>query len=289
MNEDRRKGIGGSDAPVVCGLSPWKTPYQLWLEKRGEGAVGDEDSEPMFWGRALEPVIRQRYADLTGRRVKVERQLLVHPKHEWMCGHPDGITEDGRVLEVKTARMPTGWGEPGTDEIPDTYAVQVQHYLALTSLKVADVVVLIAGSDFRLFEIPADAEVQGLIISREEAFWQGVVDGTPPMPRTYDDLRLHFGAVAKARRVQADATTLGAYQRLVGLREAMKEEKELKAAIMKKLGEADTLVDGDTVLATWKMSKPVTRFDQKLLKEEQPEVYDKYLTEGSPQRRLLIK
>ncbi len=29
----RRKRIGASDAPVIMGISPWKTPYQLWIEK----------------------------------------------------------------------------------------------------------------------------------------------------------------------------------------------------------------------------------------------------------------
>lgn len=35
---ERQRGIGGSDAAVVVGLSPFKSAYQLYLEKRGEGA-----------------------------------------------------------------------------------------------------------------------------------------------------------------------------------------------------------------------------------------------------------
>jgi len=36
-DEMERKGfIGGSDAPIILGLSPWKSPYQLWLEKIGQ-------------------------------------------------------------------------------------------------------------------------------------------------------------------------------------------------------------------------------------------------------------
>ncbi len=34
--EERRKGIGGSDIAAILGLSPWKTAYQVYQEKRKE-------------------------------------------------------------------------------------------------------------------------------------------------------------------------------------------------------------------------------------------------------------
>ncbi len=34
--EARRHTIGGSDAPIIAGVSPYKQPYELWAEKRGE-------------------------------------------------------------------------------------------------------------------------------------------------------------------------------------------------------------------------------------------------------------
>lgn len=32
----RLQKIGASDAPIIMGVSPWKTPFQLWLEKTGQ-------------------------------------------------------------------------------------------------------------------------------------------------------------------------------------------------------------------------------------------------------------
>ena len=29
----RKKGIGGSDVAAILGFSPYKSPYQLWLDK----------------------------------------------------------------------------------------------------------------------------------------------------------------------------------------------------------------------------------------------------------------
>ena len=32
----RRSGIGGSDIAAICGLSPYQTPYDVWLDKLGQ-------------------------------------------------------------------------------------------------------------------------------------------------------------------------------------------------------------------------------------------------------------
>ena len=286
--EERRKGLGGSDAAPVLGLSPWKTPYQVWLEKRGE-APEQEDNEPMFWGRTLEPVIRQRYADVTGRSVAIPKGILVHPKHKWMLANLDGIAGD-RVLEVKTARSAEKWGEPGSDEIPEHYRPQVEHYMAVTGLLVADVAVLIGGQDFRIYEVPADKELQELIIEQEAAFWEMVEKGTPPEVTNYADVKARFGKMSRAVTVEADRMTVAAVEKLRELKDLAKQEEILKAHIMKHLGEADTLVDdAGNVLCTWKLSKPTKRLDTKALQAEMVEVYQKFLKEGDPSRRFLIK
>jgi putative phage-type endonuclease len=63
--EQRRHGIGGSDAAAALGLSPWKTPLSLYLEKTGD-ARPFRDNESMLWGRVLEPAIRAEYTRRTG-------------------------------------------------------------------------------------------------------------------------------------------------------------------------------------------------------------------------------
>ena len=35
---DKTKGIGGSDVAAIRGVSPWRTPLQIYLEKIGESA-----------------------------------------------------------------------------------------------------------------------------------------------------------------------------------------------------------------------------------------------------------
>lgn len=285
---ERAKGLGGSDAPAVCGVSPWKSPYQVWLEKRGE-AEPQEDNEPMFWGRTLEPVIRQRYADVTGRTVVVPNEILRHPKYDWMIANIDGEVPGERILEIKTARSADGWGEPGSAEIPETYIIQVQHYMIVRAYPVADVAALIGGNDFRIYEVPADPELQQLILDREAAFWDMVLKGTPPDPTTYADVKQLFGRTSKALKIQATDMVIAAIQRLKEIKALSEEEEKLKTLIMAYMEENDTLVDNGNVLATWKLGKPAKRFDAKALQDAHPDIYKEFLKEGEPSRRLLIK
>lgn len=181
--QERRTGLGGSDAAVVFDASPFMTALELYFDKRGELPVDPIEPEHLKWGRLLEPVVRQEYAERTGRVVQQIPALVVHPKYPWMIGNMDGHVVDGqRVYEGKTSRTSEGWGEPGSDAVPEHILFQTQHYLCVTGYAVADVAVLIAGNEFRLYEVPADPEFHELLIDGEHDFWQQVQKGEPPAP-----------------------------------------------------------------------------------------------------------
>jgi putative phage-type endonuclease len=187
MNRDeflreRMTGIGGSDAAAVLNLSQRKTVLDVYLEKRGELAPF-VDNDATRWGQLLEPAVRQEYAERTGRIVTQPSRMLRHEKWPFVIGHPDGLIPDAqRGYEGKTARTDKGWGEPGTDQVPEDYVLQVQHYMLLTELPVFDIVVLIGGQDFRMYEVPADRELQELLLDAEHDVWQRVQRGEPPEP-----------------------------------------------------------------------------------------------------------
>lgn len=290
--EDRRTGIGGSDAAAVLGLSKWKTPLEVYMEKTGE--IGEQvDNEAMLWGRALEPVIRQQYAERTGRVVRVPEGILRHPQHAFMLANLDGVTDDGRLVEIKTARSAQDWGDPGTDEIPQAYLIQVQHYLSVTALPIADVAVLISGSDFRLYEVEADPELQDMIINGEADFWQGVQAGVPPEPVTFADVQARFGRSTRGGTVDASPEVLAAVERLrqvkAGIKALEETEENEKATIMKAMGDADTLVYSGAPIVTWKAAKPAQRLDAKALQASMPQIYQQFLKTGEVSRRFLIK
>jgi putative phage-type endonuclease len=289
----RKAGIGGSDVAGILGLSKWKTPYSVWLDKTGQ-AADTEDNEAMKWGRLLEAPIRQEYAERTGRVVLMPDEMLRHPRHDFMLANLDGMTDDGRVVEIKTARAATGWGEAGSDQVPQDYMFQVQHYMAVTGFKVADIAVLIGGSDFRLYEVPADAELQDMMIDAEADFWRRVQENDPPEPVSYADALARWGRASRADRAMADADALAAIDQLRAIKAKMlaleRDEEQARAVIMRTMGECDTLVASDgRPLATWKAQAGANRFDATTFKVQYPELHAKFIKQGEPTRRFLLK
>jgi len=292
--EERRKGIGGSDVAAIMGISPWKTAYQVYQEKRGE--VKDwKGTEAMDWGKRLEGPIRQWYSDTTGRSVRLPDKIMYHKEYPFMLASLDGYTDDRRVVEIKTARSGHGWGEPGTNEIPDYYAVQCQEYMLVTGFEVADVPVSIGGGSPVLYEVPANPEVQQLILDACKEFWQRVQDGNPPEPVTYSDAVARFGKVSTVGDVPVTDVDRQRVMDLRSVREKITEletqEEDLKGKLIISLGEkGDALITPEGVpLVTYKMAKGKVSIDTKSLQKEMPEVYVKYQRIGDPSRRFLLK
>jgi len=292
--EERRKGVGGSDVAAIMGLSPWKTAYQVYQEKRKE--VKDWQGNPSTdWGKRMEPAIRQWYSDQTGRAVRVPDKIITHSKYPFMLASLDGFTDDGRVVEIKTARSGKDWGEPGTNQIPDYYAVQVHHYMTITGFQVADIPVSIAGSSPSLYVVEADKEISEMIIEACAKFWERVQSGNPPDPVTYADAVARFGKIKSDGSIIATTELIEAIAGLKQLRAqlgAMEDAEEaVKAKLIIALGDqADTIIDGaGQTLVTYKLANGRKLFDSKSLEKEMPEVYQKYLKQSEPARRFLVK
>lgn len=295
--EDRRKGIGGSDAAAVLGCSPWATPLDVYLDKIGE-AGPQEETDAMRFGAILEPVIREEYRRRTGFDVMHSSALaFVNEEYQFMRAHLDGIARPkgkaSRVLEIKTARSADGWGEEGTDEVPIQYNAQVQHYMAVTGLMVADVAVLIGGSQFRIYTVEADRELHEAMIQREHDFWHDhVLSRVPPDPINADDVAKLF-AKDNGEAIEADHELFAAWH---DLREARARAKSIDAEIealenriKTAMGEAAELRHMGSVLATWKAARDSSRFDSKAFTAAHPELAAQFTKTVAGSRRFLLK
>lgn len=289
--EERRGGLGGSDAASALGISKWKTPLDTYLDKRGEAPPLD-DSPAMYWGRTLEPIVREEYAKRAGMIVHTGEGILRSAEHPFMLANLDGRGADGRVVEIKTARSADGWGDEGSADIPADYVAQTMHYMIVTGAQLADVAVLIAGSDFRIYTVPFDRELADMLIEAERELWQRIVDGNPPAPATASDIAKLY-RIANGQPIEAQEPILRAWE---ALREARKAEKEcaalvetLEAEIKGYMGACDTLTHAGRVIATWKQRAASARIDVKRLKAEAPEVFERFAVTGEPTRTFLLK
>lgn len=295
-HEARRGRIGGSDAGVIAG-SPWKTTYQLWLEKSGMADVDQAETEAMYWGSVLEDAVVRRYCDETGH--KVRRQPLITSKsYPWMVANVDrqivGEERGPGILEVKTTNAFARIDE--LNDIPDAYYAQLQHYLMVTGYSWGAFAVLIGGNTFRRFEVVADPDYQEILLAAEVAFWGLVESGIAPDVTAGDAAFLgRQFPTDSGVSVTLEGDAADALRELPGARERAKEaeewQKTLEARIKGAMGDASEAVVPGFGSVTWKAAKPTTktRIDEERLKADG--LYETYaVTTTTPgSRRFLVK
>ena len=97
--ERRRQSLGASDAPVIAGLSRYKSRYALWLEKTGEAMQDDGPSEEAWWGLELENVIKHRLSTHHEVETVAQQVTMSHEDHPWLTCTIDGVDENGEIWE----------------------------------------------------------------------------------------------------------------------------------------------------------------------------------------------
>jgi len=182
----RSQGLGGTDVAAVLGLSPWRTPLQVWLDKTDPPDGITTAGYAARRGLELEQFIAREYVR-AHPGVVMERPpaLLAHPRLPWLRGSLDRIAhhpDRSVVVEIKTAghRTLADWWDD-TRRIPDHYAIQVLAYLWITGLDEAHVVADLAGEwAERIIHRDREWETAAEPILTE--FWQLVEQRTPPAP-----------------------------------------------------------------------------------------------------------
>jgi len=273
----RRQGIGGSDVAAILGLSPWKTPLDVYYDK--VGAPNDQpETEAMRIGTELEDYVARSYERDTGLKVVRFNSLLqkghsignldrlVIPEGEKIAAH-QGEIRTSRFLECKTSSSEE-W-----EEVPEHYLAQVQHYLGLDErLEHADVAALFLGfgKSFRIYHVEKDAELIKTMQEAVERFWaEHVEKRIPPAPTSEADCRKLWEAHEPGKIVEADealaqvAADLKALNAEIKAKEAQADD--LKGKLMAAMGDAEELRFGLQKLATWKNNKPSAKTDWQAL------------------------
>lgn len=291
--KERQKGIGGSDAAAVLGVSRWKSPLRLYLEKLGE-IKPEVDNNFMLWGRKLEKLVIEHFMEVTGKTVEKIDKILVHPEYPFMIANLDGyIPEEDAVVEVKTASS-YKLDEWSGDNIPVEYVLQGQHYLAVTGCSKVYYPVLIGGNTFFIKEMTRDEELINMIIDAESKFWHeniekrippemtGAVDAKELLDKLYPTAR--EGMKVELPHLEDVVNQLAVTQ--AKIKELEQLADELQAKIKEQMGEAEIAEVGNFVV-TWK-SVTTERLDTSKLKKELPDVYKQFLT-SSTSRRFSLK
>jgi len=296
----RNQGIGSSDSAAVVGLSPYKSPLELWMEKTGRKAPDDlSANEAVFWGSTLEPVIAQVYGEKTGAKVRRVHAVLQHYEHPHMLANLDRIVahpQDGHgILEVKTAgHWSEGYWEEG---VPEHYQCQVLHQLAVTGKPWADVAVLIGGQEFRTYRIERDEEKINALIELEDRFWQHVQNDTPPEVDGSESSGKALSLLYPSDNGEAidfsDSAEMNTlFQRLIQARKE-RERIELEEATLKQQVQSAIGFTSNAIFSTgkvgWKKIKGSSATDFKQLAEEHPDLVAQYTVQKAGYRRFTVQ
>lgn len=244
----RRLGIGSSDAAAICNQSKWGTPLHVYLDKIGE--LPDQDDKYKRRGRRYEELVAQDYAEETGHAViPPPSEILVSGKYPWMLASLDRLAlvdSKRRILECKTAAIKDGeWGEPGSDQVPDHYNIQVQHQMAVAELDEADIAVRFNNEEFSIYTVARNDEMIVTLARITNDFWARVQRGVPPPPdwqhsQTLKLLRRAYGV--SDQTIELDEEILQIVKRLLVTRQQMSDlqaiEDDAKARLLYAMGEA---------------------------------------------------
>jgi len=297
---EREKALGSSDAPVVCGVSPYKSPLTLYYQLHGElPRYDDEETEAMEWGSRLEAVIAEAFSAKTGCKIR-RKGLAVHPRYEFLRAHLDfeivGDPKGPGVLEIKTRdRVDLArWEREG---VPDDTSLQVAHQLAATNREWAKIAVLFGGRHFRIFELTRDKEIEEYLIELEAQFMVRVEKGEPPDvawdTQTISILKKLYPTDSGKTIVLDDPEAGLMYQRYQLAKTILAQAENDKAAaegwLKDQMKDASIAEIPGTGVVTWKTTKPVHGFDEARFKQDHLDLYAQYMGYRPGYRRFLVK
>ena len=166
--------------------------------------------------------------------------------------------------------------------------------MAITNIDKVDLAVLFGNSDFRIYEISRDLELETVILQKASLFWsEYVLKDIAPPASSEQDCHTLFKKGDSTKSIEAQSETLELSRRLALLNSEISTREEeislIKQNIMNQMGEAESMTYQGKVLATWKAPKPSFRLDSKRIETDHPQIASNYKIPVQNSRRLVIK
>ena len=221
----------------VLGVSPWKTPVQVWLDKIGQSPLEGKDTITLRIGNELEDMVARLYTEQTGH--PVQRFTRTIHKGCFLANIDRLVIPDGKkraswrsevrtnvLLECKTTSMPV-W-----DQVPIYYLTQVFHYMGMIDcIERADVGCLfLLPKQFGIYPVDRDKDIISDMFQRGEEFWNKyVVPRIQPPPVNEADCKLLWQHSNPGKTVDSTKSIEGDLAHIKDLKGQIKKaEDELK-------------------------------------------------------------
>jgi len=262
----RKESLGATDAAVILGANPWKSQLELYSEKVGDLRETDlDDIERVQWGKRLEPVVIEAYAERAERKAEHANVMLRSKRTTWPAHCTlDGTTwlddlsySDRWPLEVKTA------GAFGQDEwadgIPEMYRIQIHHQMLVTGAQKATLACLSGGQQLVWTDVDRDEDLVSRINAYCDRFWTRVLHREPPEPDHTDASRRALNALypeSIGATIELAAEWQDTFEHLGAIKDELKqleaERRLLENKIKAELGVAEKGALANGWAVSWK-------------------------------------
>lgn len=281
VNQDRDRFLGGSDIPVIMNLSPFKSRYDLLLEKAGYKADEFEGNVYTEYGNTLEPIIRD-WINTNNPHPFKEGKHVREAEPDELIGvriHTDGENDDA-ILEIKT-----------TSQVYESvydyklYLVQLLYYMVLTGKpygllavyeRPEDLSVEFNSNRLHIFKVCLDEE-QGLVdeINRAIELFLTDLAKVKANPLITEQELLPAEIPDITERILALESQLAYYKKVEA---QIKEDKaRLKKAMEAASVKSWTTPNGYKITLVADGEDTVKKvLDEATFKKDNPELYDKY-------------
>lgn len=304
--------VGGSDVAAIFGVSPWTTPLELWMIKKGKmkPAVKSNASQ-LEMGHLLEPIAAHFYAQKTGNLVTDDTYMYQHADHPYALADFDRRferKEDGEpgILECKscTYHKAAAWADGA---FPLYYELQLRFYLAVADVNIGAFSAIWGNNpdnDLATPEIERDMAKEDMIFERlDEWIWSLEHDKPPTMAdvspklaleslaRIYGESKAGLPTVELPRKCEKQLRSIYTLQgKISDCKEEIKNyEKEIEAhsvriaELMKDHEHGVLETTSDKLLIDY-VTKTSNRTDTTALKKKYPAIYSEVAKQTSSRK-----
>lgn len=291
--------IGGSDVGTILGVNPYKSAYQLYLEKTGEAPTEDiSDKLQVRLGHKMEQIVAELYTEQTGNKVNNSLKTYRCKEFPYLGGHIDRrIVGQRKGLEIKTTSSHNR-SDYAEGEIPPSHYYQCLFYMLITGWHDWDIATLRDNNGFYIVHVPWNEEEAEYMLERLQEFWECVQNKKWTLPidgltSTASALNKAYpeSTVSKAIAIDAPEIDLETYFEAKSTLKKLETlinsvENNIKSCMQ----DAEHAIVADTAKVTWKTYTRSGGYDIKKFIEEHPESgIEKYKKPDTTYRKFTLK
>lgn len=289
----RQEGIGGSDIAAVMGVSPYKTRWALWHEKKGlvepapVGAAADR-------GVRLEPVVADWYADTYSVKLRESKGIIFLKARPWARASLDRtvVGNPKLLVEVKTSASPRWSMYP----VPPEVEMQCVWQAGIYGADGVDLACLLGGLVFERRHVPFSPALFNDMLQAGQAFMDSLAGDVPPALEGADAAA--YAAYTPQATEEWVQATPDIERVMAQYREAKHEQRltdelvgSLEIILKQHIGAAAGCA-GNGWLATWRQAKPTVKVDWEAVAADMKapgDLIDVHTTEREGSRRFMVR